>query len=408
MLLTPRSEELDFLNVLAANRREVRIELETNEPLRKPRPRQSYIQPASEQARQALDTQLLGRAPFRGRVAVSLSVTLPRTFRQLGLKRVVKAHLDLLQGSVFADDRAVDHLQVHLRVADVPRAKADLICLPLTVFCNDFDRAFRLANELFVESPERGWGSPFDRHEHSMLGYDMGLLDVICDLDAQEDEQLEDDPDGCIDLDVPSGMAEFGNWEVRAATREHLEVSIPHARGRWLCDHGFDSHDRAGPEPTWQQEAQYLDTVDVLTLDDDGPGLIRLSPPPLRSTSCDEQKWGVRVQQEIRARLAEYSMTAVKFAGPVALDIAFCRGCGDHADLDNLASKVVAAFSEVLDRSALDLTSYRAYRLPASERGVRVRVLPEGRLLSLSEAMHRGRGVVRDDRLERRRAAKVP
>jgi hypothetical protein len=234
----------------------------------------------------------------------------------------------------------------------------------------------------------------------------MGLLDAIADLDAQEDEQLAEDPDACVDLDMPSGMAEFADYEVRAATREHLEDTIAHSRGRWLCDQALDSRDRPGKEPVWQDAAHELDTAEVLKLSDGGPGHLLVPPPPLRSRQPGEQGWLWHVERALWRQLTPNHMTAVRFSGPVALDIAFRGGCADHADIDNLAGKVVAAFSQVLQHPP-NVAGYRAYRLDG-EPVVRVRVMPATRLRVLADAMERGRTLVRSERSERLRTADVP
>ncbi len=131
-------------------------------------------------------------------------MTLPRRFEQFGVGRIAKEHLDLLKGLAFPDDAVVDHLEVHRRIGDVERPKTEIVCLPLRVFCDDFDRAFRLADELAVEAPSRGWGSTFDEHDRWLLSQEAGELKVIEGLDAQEDEQLAEDPDAIVDLDIPS------------------------------------------------------------------------------------------------------------------------------------------------------------------------------------------------------------
>lgn len=182
MLLTARTEHVDFLKVLAATRREVRILLETDEPLRKPRPRQAArLRPVSARAREQLVAQLgsARRRPFRGRVAVRLDLSLPEAYGDLGLRRVVKEHVDLLHGLVFANDAVVDHVEAHRTIRKAGPARAELRCLPLATFCDDFDRAFRLWDEIPGAVPERGWGRHFDEHDRSILGYEEGILCLI-------------------------------------------------------------------------------------------------------------------------------------------------------------------------------------------------------------------------------------
>lgn len=169
---------------------------------------------------------------------------------------------------MFADDAVVDHVEVHRTIREIARARSELRCLPLAVFCDEFDRAFRLWDEIHGLLPEDCWGRRSDDHDRSNLSYEEGILDLIADFDAQEDEQLAEDPDARVDLDVPAGVREFEDWQVRASTREHLADSVARSRGNWLCDQGLDSRDRPGPPPAWRYEARALDTADVIA-----PGL---------------------------------------------------------------------------------------------------------------------------------------
>lgn len=75
MLLSGQSEEKDVLQVLAATRREVRLEISTEEPVRKPASRQAKrLRSISAMFREDLASQLGRREPFRGRVAVRLDM----------------------------------------------------------------------------------------------------------------------------------------------------------------------------------------------------------------------------------------------------------------------------------------------------------------------------------------------
>ncbi len=107
------------------------------------------------------------------------------------------------------------------------------------------------------------------------------------------------------------------------------------------------------------------------------------------------------------SQLAKTRMVTVRFGGSVALDIAFRGGSANHTDIDNLAHRVVGAFSGALKRSVPDVSAYRAYRLNGGEPGVRVRVMPQDRLLALGEAIKCGRALVRSERSERLRAARL-
>lgn len=406
MLLSSKTETVDYLNVLAADRRQVRVEIQTSEPVRKPPSgRSPKLRAINRQARDEFESQFSGRRPFRGPVAIRLELTLPQRFARYGLRPIVKQHIDLLHGLAFANDKAVEHLAVRRRVADVELVRANLVCVPLSVFCEDFDRAFRVADELDLQAPARGWGAPFDEHDGWWLGHELGLLDAIDDLDTQEEEQLAEDPDAYVELEISESMREFTDRQVRAYNRELLVESIAHARGRWLCDQGIDSRDRPGPAPAWRREAHRLDTADLLTLPDSGPGCFMLPGPRTGRRASGEHPWQWHLESAIRLQLSAHHMTGARFSEPIALDIALGGDCAKHADVDNFAHTITRAFSKVLHRSPPEIGGYRAYRLETGEPRVRVRLMPQSRLRMLDEAIEQGRVLVHDRRTERRRAA---
>lgn len=330
----------------------------------------------------------------------------PSEWSGVAFKRTVKEQLDLLRGLVFHDDAVVDHLEVHRLVVDDGLCHTQLQCLPLTVFCSDFDRAFRLADELGVWPPRDGSEHATGGFDRELFRYERGVLAILDELDAEEQDQLEEDPDADVYLDVPSSYPEFHDWEVRESTRAYLEASIASALGNRLCDQTLDSRDRPGPPPAWRQEAQDLDTADVLFLSDEGPGCILLPPPPRKAQRGHEPPWQAQVAQRMRYQRATSHMHTIQFPGALSLDIAFRGGCADHADVDNLAHRIIAAFEDAwAGGDPPNVASYRAYRLEADVCDVRVRVMTQGRLLSLHRAMERGREFLQKDRAVRRRGA---
>jgi hypothetical protein len=407
MLLTSRSEKIDALRVLEATRREVRFLLPTHETLRKPRPGQSgWTRRASEEARTMMIATLAERhrVAFRGRVAVRLDVALRPADAELGLRRVAKEYIDLMRGMVYSDDAVIDHVEVHRRRAARDRTLAVIRCFPLVVFNADFDRAFRVWDELGFQAPDRGWGRHVDDDDRELLAHDESVLGIILDINAEEEEQLAEDPDAAVDLDIPGAMIELRDWEVRDSAREHLIGSIARSRGTWLCDQGVDFRDRPGPRPHWAVEAQGLDTHDIVGLRDTGPGCFVVPAPPRRPRGQGEPTWDDRVRDAITHQLERDQMNDVRFEGAVALDIAFRAGSGDHADLDNLSHRVIGAMQKALPASTPGIAGYRAYRLEGDTPDVRVRLLPQRRLLALGRAMNRARGLVRAERGRRARA----
>ncbi|HTX13455.1 MAG TPA: hypothetical protein VME22_32860 [Solirubrobacteraceae bacterium] len=87
-------------------------------------------------------------------------------------------------------------------------------------------------------------------------------------------------------------------------------------------------------------------------------------------------------------------MNDARFESAVALDIAFRAGSGDHADLDNLSHRLIGAMQKALPAGTPGVAGYRAYRLEGDTADVRVRLLPQRRLLVFGRAMNRDRGLV--------------
>lgn len=242
--------------------------------------------------------------------------------------------------------------------------------------------------------------------DNELFRYEQGILTLLDELDAEEQLQLEEDEDAFVHVDVPSSYPEFHDREVRDSTRAYLEESIASALGHRLCDQALDSRDRPGPSPAWRQEAQDLDTVDVVFLADAGPGCFVVPPPPVQTQSGDSPTWREQAARVMAHQRTRWGMHAIKFPGVLSLDIAFRGGCADHADVDNLAHRLIAAFEAAWAGSdAPEIGGYRAYRLEGDSRDVRIRVMTQDRLLTLHQAMERGREFVRRERSRRRRAA---
>jgi hypothetical protein len=418
-------EERDVLDVLAADRREIRLTICTPRPIRQPGNRAQRLRlrslrvDAANQIDQRMNAD--SRRAFRGPIAVELRIALPAGRDDAALSPVVKAHLDLLVGSVVDDDKFVDHLLVLRERIAGPGSEATIRCLPLSIFAAEFDRAFRVVGGAaaarlikqrapepdpheFMSPARRIWGlESFDEHAREILSYEESELAVIRDLDAQEEEQLATDPDADVELDVPTSAPEFADPDVRASTREHLERTVAFARGDLLTDQGFDARDRPGSPPAWLSETQALDAADVLELADGGPGCFLLPPPPDRPTSPGASRWQTQVAHTFGARRSTDGWHAVRFSGPLALDVAM-RGRIDRGrDIDNVAAKIVSAFTGAFEDAEPDVVGYRVYRQPGDVDDVRVRVMPAVRLEALAASMNRAGAVLREQRAERMR-----
>jgi hypothetical protein len=409
--LSPEIEHADFLNALAAERRKVAVTINTRRPLRKAKTATHSRQLAQlrEEATQQIYGQLdaRGRRAFRDRITVELHLSLPSgTRHDAGLAALVKPYVDLLQRPVVFNDARVDHLLVLKQPASGDHATVLVRCLPLSIFAAEYDRAFRRLAELeTIPEPQpkfldgqpvkRTWGlDRFDRYTREFLHEEERLLSLIRDLDDDEETQLAEDPDAAVDLDVPPGLAELGDAEVRTATRDQLQRSTSYARGDQLTDQGFDSRDRPGSSPAWLQETRTQD-ADLLELDDQGPGCFVLPAPLERKTAAGEPAWSQLIAAVFLGRATQRPWRHARFAGPLALDIALRGRAGSHMDLDNAAHQVLREFERAFAPNTPSVDGYRVYRRPAAVDDVRVRVLPAIRLQLLSRAMDDARALAR-------------
>lgn len=426
VVLSKRTEGVDALNVLAAERREFVFSVTTSELLRKPRTRHQVRRLAllRAEARRQVTEQLSDQArrSFRGRVAVQIRLTSQTGRNEAGLGRVIKDYVDLLKGVVVFDDARIDHLLVRRESSTAGDAVAAVRCLPISVFAAEYDRAFKVLGERAVPRVSTArfrdgapiaqmppWGlRRFDDFEQEALLDDERMLDDIRWVDQQEADAISDDPDGLLcdlDLDLGSLPEEFADWQLRGRMRDELADSIAFRRGTWLTDHGFEAWDRAGAAPSWLEETVASDLADIEKLREDGPGCFFLSAPPTCPTASGEMRWPAQIEREFSRGLTGGWLQS-RFGGPVAFDIALRGHAGLHTDVDNLAHVVMAAFGRAFGPLDAPVGGYRVYRqLAASRSDIRVRLIPAIRLDVLAAAMDEARMIVRRTRSERARQA---
>jgi Holliday junction resolvase RusA-like endonuclease len=427
--LSPQTERDDALNVLAADRRELALQVHGEQPLRKPttRAQKKRIEGLRAQAAVQIEEQLTAaaRRAFRGRIAVELRVRVTEGRGVPDLRKMVKDYVDLLVGSVVDDDSRVDHLLVLLDSATHEGVDVTVRCLPLSIFEAEFDRAFRTldhgavmstvtpegrteAHAPFLDAapnPSWRWGlRRFGRVDQDALARDEGLLDLLTSLNEDEDEQLAEDEDACVDLDIPAGYEEFADRFARDNMIDHLVEAIAVARGNWLVDQGFDARDRPGAFPAWLTETIELDAADVVLLSHEGPGCFVLPAPSNRRTRADERRWDDAVTREFASRLGYGPWAGARFVGDIALDIALRGNAGLHGDVDNFAHRIIGALEKAFDRhEPLRIRGYRIYRQRWHEDNVRVRLVPKIRLEALAASMDLAREAARHERGERAR-----
>lgn len=414
MRLSAETERLDALNVLAADARELVLELQTKRPLAKPKSRSQKKAMRQERAnaQESIRYQLTaeGRRAFRGLVALELRLEMPPGPHRAGLPRVVKDYLDVLKGLVLPDDAVVEHLLVlHTNAPEGRPFTSRIRCLPLSVFVSEFDRSFRLIDEL-GEDPDdiprrdRPWGlGRFDSDDEELLRYDEGVVALIDEIDADEAAQLKEDADADVDLQLSESFREFEDPDARAGVRRDLLDSISRARARWFCDQGFDVRDRPGPPPVWLNEVAWQSSAEVAALDDAGPGCFVLPPPPTNRTPPGQRSWENLIAGEFFARRMS-GWWNLDFRGPLALDIAIRGDAAPNSDIDNVAHRVLGSFVEAFNLEASLIGGYRVYRKAGPAKDIRVRVLPLVRLSLLTDSMTNARELVRSERSSRARS----
>ena len=426
--LSRETEQRDALNVLAADRRELTLKLCTERPLRKP---QNPIQrktvrrlrtQAAEQIAAQLDSS--ARRAFRGRVAVELRLRIVSEPSMPALPTMVKDYVDLLVGPVVVDDSRVDHLMVLRESSNHEHAEAILRCIPIAIFAAEYDRAFRILDDVGAKAtvtpnpeafpdapyvnaapnPSYRWGfSHFGSFEQERLRRDEAVLDLLDRIDDDEEQQLEEDPDAWVDLDLPPGYDEFADRDTRDCVRVELEKSVGFGRGDWMTDHGFDARDRPGPAPAWLRETVELDLADVRSLPDAGPGCFLLPAPPERETPSGQISWEQHAANLIASEARGGRWRDARFRGPVVLDVALRGSAGRRNDVDNVAHKVMRSMRLAFGRDIPPLMGYRVYRQASPANDVRVRLMPKIRLEALAASMDEARRIARDARAERAR-----
>jgi hypothetical protein len=423
--LSSRSEERDVLEALKASRRELGLSVQLERLLGSGggRGMEAVRASGAEQIRERVT--MLRRGRFRGPISLVIDLELPPVRNPIGLRRSVKGYIDLLwrQGDVLDDDAAIDHLIVLPRTGVVSEPTVTMLCTPISVFTSDFDRAMRIANEVWPEpdqAPPRfrdgaelepdpaEWGryhlSEVDRE---LLLADEELLHILDDLDAEMREQLAEDPDADVDYDGFSFDRELEDPDVRDNVRTALEPRAAEARARWLADQSIDAHDRPGPPPGWIAEVRRHDLADVLAVGDNTPGSFILPAP--RDQAGTSKQWLSAVRSIFAQRIEEPQWRRARFPQPIALDIAIRGYAASFKDVDNRAAGIITQFEEAFASAEVVIGGYRVYRLPhATSSDIRVRILPVCRLRELASRLGQARAYVEENRRERTRGLDPP
>jgi hypothetical protein len=423
--LSAESEERDALAAIAAGRRELELPLRLDRVLRDGG-RKAMNVVRAQGAEQIVDRlEELGRSRFRGKISLILDIEFPAAHNQPALTRAAKGYIDLLHchNDVLVDDAEIDHLVVLGRTGAGSAAAVTIRCTPIGLFTHDYDRVFRIANELASEDDEppprfidgkpvpfdpTTWGlHDFGTTDRELLMFDEGILRRVEDLDAQAAEQLAEDPDADVDYDASPTEWELTDPDVREDIRGAFEPKTAIARGHWLANQSLDALDRPGGPPEWLDEVRARDVADIRSADDSTPGCFHLPAP--RDAPGTRAAWEAAVHATFAARLQQPPWRRARFPGPIALDIALRGDAASFKDVDNRARDIITQFNTADAHAKPVLGGYRVYRLAdADVNDIRVRILPEPRLRQLTMALLASREFIAANRRERRRPLDPP
>lgn len=391
-----------YLDALDAERRRLRLNLVSDDLFRKgsnPGQRRRMRKLAPELRNQALVQMLANsRRAFRGEVAVEIDLHAVRVEQPPASPPAVKAYLDLLEGIAYPNDEVVSYLRVTRHAGDNPwfrregdnfdllygprpriphgpegHVEAQVLIQPLRTYVSDFDRVFRLREEVFGDRWDTGDepGAEFfsEQFDHGADSFRM-------------DDLLEEERDDQAGRGVYSFGAEFGE-----RLRRMRKAELRALRRKLLLGLGPDSMDRPGPPSAYTQWlwglSPELKTAQTEALR--GPGRFILTLPP---TTPGGEAWRETVRRTMTSHHSGWRILDALQGTALAVDIAVRGVTRSPRDLDNLARDVVGPFEEVFcggERGAV--ASYRVYRADLGPPGVAVHVIADKRLESLEKAI---------------------
>lgn len=341
----------------------IEVFYESDHLLRKDSPRFPVQEAAFRQEAREFVVQVLDREPFDCGVAVHVHITAPESRQQQPMMpRVVKAHLDALEGIAYHDDRQVEHLLVYrhgldhpwlsgLEPRDDPRGASVFISVrPVTTYTRLYDTAFR--RTIYKrESPwwrdrtfedDRRWGRlRGQRIGMALTGQDTTAIDRA--VAVEDEHRLTDTP--LADLDRPGPLSD----DMRRAQKV-----VP-------------THRMIGRVRRWYGSTFHL---------------------PLRGQGTGtSDDWNQTVRDELERHSRRQLMARRRLESFVALDIAVRGTSVDGKDLDNLAHSILVPFEERFCVRQGTVRCYRAYSAVGGPEGVQVRIMGETRMMDLEIAL---------------------
>jgi Holliday junction resolvase RusA-like endonuclease len=397
------AELADYLDAIAVWNRGLRVRIKTAELLRQggSRPGRARPQEMLREARQQLANQMRvqRRRRFRGDVSVELDIFASDEPEPPSAPKSVKRYLDALSGIVYADDSQVSHLSVirftgdhpimrrrHARGSSTRRAgggvRVDLTVLPVRLYVSDYDRFFRLGDDMV--------------HRASSWDLDSDATAFFEDRwDATDDLRLDDLRDERREEEAGAGLSAWIDRELADRLREFRDRELAELEGKLLLDQRPTRGDRPGT-PEAEIAAEMLARLGLPTLHD----LSRYELPahfwlPLPPESSGAPAWERTVRDEMAKHRTRWRLLPTVFDQPLALDISVQGAGANSRDVDNTAHAVLAAFEEVYcgERRGT-VVRYRVYRRAGENPGVRVQVMTDERLRQLDAGIEAARAVV--------------
>lgn len=394
----------DYFDAVAYWDRLVLLEVKTDELLRQgtKRSHRGRQERLLAEAREQLSSQMRDRKrrPFRGEVAVELTIHAFGSGPIPQAPKSVKRYLDAMSGIVYSDDRQVAHLVVHRLADDWPgrsgasrkavrgdaeqhRPTVTINVSPLRIFARDWERAF---------CGPQGWHDDWLMDDDSLRGESRRRLEDLSEgrwtanddfrLNELRDEERQDRAGGWLDRlppDLATLLRDMRRREMDRLRRKLLLDQLPGA-----YDHPL------GKEPDFNAELARDLGIDAIEESRwNLPGSFWL---PLGHRASD---WADAVRLVMQEHRAGWRVLPDAFDNPLALDIAAVGLGSSGKDIDNLGHVVLAEFERLYcgDHRGT-VVMYRIYRKPSSSPGVRVQVMTRERLSNVFELVEDARSSV--------------
>ncbi|MGO9900996.1 MAG: hypothetical protein ACLP0J_15185 [Solirubrobacteraceae bacterium] len=389
---------LDYERARARSIDGMAVHLADERLLRKPATKQGRrIAEQRERLSAEAARQLAGRVPYDGEVSVEIAVLAGEELQPPQARDVVKAHLDLLAGLAYHDDRQITHLNVFRSALDHPamiagikrygrerprapetlRTPRVLIEIePVEQYTFAYDRARRLAEQ---QRERDRYGHDDDDRPPSPWHMHWTESDYV-ELEEMEREYRA----------LRSRSGPFAD-QLADFARER----IAEQRTRFLLDTYLGAGDRPGALAADTRASLELvpDLARHLFHQQWPGGVFHLRPP---GGGESRKAWRHGIRTAIDAEAERWRAFTPTIETRLGLDIALRHPDALCGDLDNIAHDVLVAFEErYCEGRRGSVVAYRAYRAEGPGPDLRVLVMPSAQLRALEEHIESAeRGVI--------------